>query len=265
MTDYISPFDPRFITLGRAAELIADCNPCTTRNHVMDLLKRAMWHAEFDESGTGSESDADDWLQIEVEIPRAEMTEGQLALKNRPKRLYAMRRWSITSVLFCDRCLPGDQQMIDQTFYTDRECELVYDQMANIPYTDFPPHGRERLDGIFIAQSKLKKWLIDQGYPVPDFLKDTKTYSSSKPDLKIVQPSAEETQPAQDNKCQGRPELPGWSYVKQLVREIKANHPDLQHKQIAYQAHERAKGQFDEKDIPSEATIQRRFKELLQD
>ncbi len=88
MSNYISPLDLNYVAVGRAAELIADTDPCLSAMRVLDAFKRALFAGEFDSTHADSGTPGGEWLQIEVVVPRAEMTQGQLALKTRPKQLY---------------------------------------------------------------------------------------------------------------------------------------------------------------------------------
>jgi len=61
----------------------------------------------------------------------------------------------------------------------------------------------------------------------------------------------------------GRPQKRAWPRVVELVRQLAAEHPDWQKKELAGEAWKRASKEFSEHELPSEATIQRHMAEIL--
>jgi hypothetical protein len=285
MSDFVSPLDDRYIKVGRAAELMAKANPCTTRTDIMDLFKRALFSGEFDSTLDVQYVPGCEPMQIEVNHPRLEVTADQLALKTDPRRHYEMNRNSITSVLYCDGALPGDQEVMDRYLYIEGKQEAVYSHLVKIAFDEFPEIGQQRLADIYISKGKLKGWLISNGQEVPDFLADAPTPPQpTNPDFELYDFPAEtlgsrrengraQPQDAEDAanddiddesaNGRGRPELAGWKTVVDAARALKANDPDMLNKVIAHEAREIALRQFREIDVPSEKTIVRRMKDIL--
>ena len=61
----------------------------------------------------------------------------------------------------------------------------------------------------------------------------------------------------------GRPQKRAWPRVVELVRQLAAEHPELQKKELAGEEWKRASKEFSEHDLPSEATIQRHMADIL--
>lgn len=81
-------------------------------------------------------------------------------------------------------------------------------------------------------------------------------YLPSKPE-----PKAESDSCGDD--IRGRPRKAAWKRIRELVRELHAADPTKQRSLLAFDAHERAKLEFDEKDLPSVQTIIRQMKNIL--
>lgn len=282
MSDFVSPLDDRYIKLGRAAELMAKANPCTTRLDVMELFKRALFSGEFDSRLDEQYVPGCEPMQIEVNHPRPEVTADQLALKTDPRRHYEMNRNSITSVLYCDGALPGDQDVMDRYLYTEGKQKAVYNHLVKVAFDEFPEFGQQRIADIYISKGKLKGWLIWNEREVPDFLSDAPTPPA--PESKLYDFPAKSSgdghangeAPRQDvegaanddvedelSNGRGRPELAGWKTIVNAARELKAEYPEMLNKNVAHEAREIALREFRENDVPSEKTIVRRMKDIL--
>ena len=61
----------------------------------------------------------------------------------------------------------------------------------------------------------------------------------------------------------GRPELPGWRIVREHIVKSYDADPTKHFKILAYEARQEALKSCDERDTPSENTILRRMKEIL--
>ncbi len=259
MADYPSPVDPDFITLGRAADLIVEADPCLTLRQVTEFFKCAVFAGKFDAPLGAVRWPGQEPLQIEVTMPAAEQTEGQLALETRPTRLYEMNRDSIASVIFCEAGLPGRQDILDRWFYREGKKEEVFDHLVNSPLTKFPEIGQKMIADIRISRTRLKAWLSDHDRPVPPGLGPALPGSMTSSNAKFEAAARNDNGP----KPLGRPELLAWSAVRDHVARIYDADPSRPLKALAHEARGEALKSFAEYDVPSETTILRRMKEIL--
>lgn len=282
MSDYVSPLDYRYIKLGRAAELMAEANPCTTHLDIMELFKRALFSGEFNSALDMQYVRGCEPMQIEVNHPRPEVTADQLALKTDPMRHYEMNRNSITSVLYCDGALPGDQEVMDRYLYTEGKQKAVYSHLVKVAFDEFPEFGQQRIADIYISRGKLKGWLIWNEKEVPDFLSDAPTPPAPESRLydfptkssgngnangealrREIEDTANERVDDELANGRGRPELAAWRAIGNAARAIKDENPEKLNKIVAHEAREIALREFREIDVPSEKTIVRRMKDIL--
>jgi len=115
MPDHISPLDERFITLGRAAMLIAKENPATSPAKVLDQFSRAIFAGEFDppavnlvdEEAIKMRNAPENWLHILIETPAVWLSPEQRKLSPRPVEYFGANRSTVTSVMYSMDALPG--------------------------------------------------------------------------------------------------------------------------------------------------------------
>jgi len=258
MLDHPDTAEQRYFALRRAAELIASADVFLTADQMLERLKRAIFRGEFDAPVSARPVPGLEFLRVAVDIPRCEMTEIQRALKTRVKRLYEMNRDSIASVIHCEGGLPGDRHLLDQWIYDSERKKEVFNHLMATPLSDFPEIGQKMIADIRISQARIADWLAIHGYPAPDWLKEP-----SGVDLKIEGVASERPKKIARKKEPGRPELPGWRIVREHIVKAYDADPEKPFKILAYDARQEALNSCDERDTPSENTILRRMKEIL--
>jgi len=259
MSEYTATADSRYLALRRAAELIASADPFLTADQMQERLKRAIFSGEFDATDSPSRMSGLEFLRIAVVIPECENTQAQQALKTRVKRFYEMNRDSIASVIFCEGGLPGDQCLLDQWLYDGERKKEVFNHLTTTPLPDFPEIGRRMIADIRISWARIADWLAIHDYPVPSILKERDKAPAA------VDRSAAAERPVSivRKKEQGRPELPGWRIVREHIVKSYDADPEKPFKILAYEARQEALKHCDKRDVPSENTILRRMKEIL--
>lgn len=258
MSEYTATAGSRYLALRRAAELIASADAFLTADQMLERLKRAIFSGEFDAPVSALRAPGLEFLRIAVVIPECEMTEVQRALKTRVKRFYEMNRDSIASVIFCEGGLPGDQGLLDQWIYDGKRKREVFKHLTATPLSDFPEIGQRMIADIRISWSRIANWLAVHGYPAPPRLKEPRGVA-----LTIESAHAEKTKRTARKKVPGRPELPGWRIVREHIVKSYDADPAKPFKILAYEARQEALQHCDERDTPSENTILRRMKEIL--
>lgn len=268
MSESISAFDGNFVRLRQVATLLAQERPQCAFEDVMDLLKRSVFAGEFEppsfEVGETRE-DPRNWLHMEIEAPRCVLPAVQAVLSVRPKQLYGVNRSTITSVLLTTDALPGGwvewEPLLDVSAppYT---AENGFSALAAIPFRDFPESGRRELEALLIPKEKLVPWLKERGWTLPAFLGRVAARRLAPDEVAGRQSSSAETSTSEARPV-GRPQKRAWPRVVELVRQLAAEHPDWQKKELAGEAWKRASKEFSEHELPSEATIQRHMAEIL--
>jgi hypothetical protein len=185
----------------------------------------------------------------------------QAALQVRPKQLYGVNRETIASVLLTTDALPGDNTRWWPVFdhsAPDYKPDNAFSALAAIPYRDFPERGRRELEALLVPKAKLAAWFGERGQSVPAFLAGQ---------VSKARRSGEQAAgpPGRDARPIGRPHKPAWPRIVQLVRQLHQQHPDWQRKHLASEAWRRATGEFNESELLSVSTIQRRMAEILND
>jgi hypothetical protein len=186
------------------------------------------------------------------------MTDSERALKTRVTRYYEMNRDSIASVIYCEGGLPGEQGLLHQWIYDPAQRSEVFNHLTATPLSDFPETGRRMIGDIRISRARIANWLAMNGYPAPPILRE--------PDgIRLTIEGAATKVPAtvKRKKEQGRPELPGWRIVREHIIKLRDADPEKPHKVLAHEARQEALKHCDKLDVPSENTILRRMKEIL--
>ena len=264
MPDHISPLDDEYISLGRAATLIAQERPRADPSQVLDFFKRAIFSGELDPPPFGALKTREhpgNWLHMEIEVPKCELSQDQAALPIRPRKLYGVNRETVASVLLTTDALPGGAQRWWAMFDIGRPAynrEDAFEALAAIPLREFPQRAHRELEAILIPIHKLALWLGQQGQRIPAFL--LRLLGMKEPDQASAQPEGTDT-PAM--RSQGRPKKTAWPRVVKLVHQLRREHPDWQKKQLAYEAWQIARAEFSERELPSVTTIQRSMVEIL--
>ena len=264
MPDHISPLDDDYISLGRAATLIAQERPRADPSRILDMFKRAIFSGELDPPPFGALKTREHpayWLHMEIEAPKCELSQDQAALPIRPRKLYGVNRGTVASVLLTTNALPGGAQpwwaMLDlgTPIYNP---ESAFEALAAIPLREFPQRAHRELEAILIPVHKLALWLGQQRQRIPAFL--LRSLGVKEPGPAAAKP---ECAGAPTMRSQGRPPKAAWPRVVQLVHQLRGEHPDWQKKQLAYKAWQIARAEFSDTDLPSIATIQRSMAEIL--
>ena len=264
MPDHISPLDDDYISLGRAATLIAQERPRADPSRILDMFKRAIFSGELDPPPFGALKTREhpgNWLHMEIEAPKCELSQDQAALPIRPRKLYGVNRETVASVLLTTNALPGGAQAWSAMFNVGMPVQdrgNAFGALVAIPLREFPRRAQRELEAILIPVHKLALWLGQQGQRIPAFL--LRSAGVKAPGLAAANPECVDT-PAM--RSQGRPQKAAWPRVVQLVHQLRNEHPDWQKKQLAYEAWQIARTEFFETELPSVATIQRSMAEIL--
>lgn len=266
MTAYISPFDDRFLTLGRAARLAAEKHPGLDSADVMDMLARAVFAGAFDpppldafdEAALRAREAPENWPHIPIETPAPWLTPAQAKLSPKPQQYFGANRLTIASVMQSAGELPGAaSQWRDLLHDLSRPegQEEAFAALAKTPLAHYPEAGRRFLEGIYVPREKLRRWFALRQVPVPQFLRDGEKSAD------MEKPAA--NRPPPEPPARGRPQKAAWQRITQALLTLRAENPAMQRKALAYEAWKRAAEEFDESDLPSIATIQRKLGEIL--
>ena len=264
MPDHISPLDDDYISLGRAATLIAQGRPRADPSQVLDMFKRAIFSGELDPPPFGALKTREhpaNWLHMEIEAPKCELSQDQAALPIRPRKLYGVNRETVASVLLTTNALPGGARAWSAMFNVGIQVqnrEAAFEALVAIPLREFPQRAHRELEAVLIPIHKLALWLGQRGQRIPAFL--LRSLGEKRPDAAAAKL---ERADAPAMRSQGRPQKAGWTRVVQLVHQLRAEHPHWQKKLLAYEAWQIAQGEFSKTELPSVATIQRSMAEIL--
>lgn len=263
MPNFISPLDDTYIRFDAAADILAKAKGTVTADSMLEMLTLAMWRGAFDPP---DRKDEENWLFIPIEQPRVLLTDGQRALKPLPVEYYGAARATIISVMYCSDFLPGERSgwasMLERrdnlTYLHDKES--AFQALPQMPLRSYSEDGKSYLCSIYIPRAMLQGWLDRRSQDFCSlFIPSGNAFSVSG------------SSPANDTKLEhtapkrGRPRMPAWEFIKIWAFKLKADHPDIQNKELAGRLYERAATLFDEKDMPSEATIVRQLAKILRD
>lgn len=267
MPDHISPLDERFITLGRAAALVAKENPATSPAKVLDLFARAIFTGEFDppaadifdEEALRKRNASENWLHVPIESPAVWLSPEQRKLSPRPVEYFGANRSTIASVMSSMDALPGQSDqwsslLEDMTLRSGKE--EAYTALSKTPLDRFPLSGRRFLAEAYAPKQKLRAWFEAQGLPLPAFLE---TPIAARPGRAG---SVFNHQRTEGKQGQGRPKKSSWPRIAEILMKLREEHPRMQKKELAYEARRIAAESIDDGDLPSVATIQRRMAEI---
>jgi hypothetical protein len=266
MQPFISPLDPAYISLKRAAASIAADHGDVEPDEVMDLLKYAVLNEEFEhpqiQIRVSNNPEAWNLPILRLEIPHRGYVRRRLAVEDEPQEYFAVKAATVAEVLLERDALPGTPEHWAAYAVFPRNPEISEDLhalLARIPYGSFPSKGQEILGDIRIARVKLRAWMTFKGYDLPDFLK--KVTLPVRPGLRLVHDQAVE---AAAEAPRGRPRKAAWPRIETLIREMHAADPATPRSVLAFDAHKQASAEFDEKDLPSLETVQRQVKSILE-
>ena len=233
----------------------------------MDMLARAVFAGAFDPpSVEGLDEQArkaceapENWPHVPIETPPPWLTPSQRQLSPRPQEYFGANRLTIASVMHSEGGLPGEAAQWDDLLrdITRPECqEEAFAALTKTPFAHYPQGGRRFIEGIYVPRTKLRRWFELRQIPVPQFLRDDE------------EPG--DTENAAAAKCapietitRGRPQKAAWRCVTEALLKLRAEKPTMQRKAMAFAAWKRAAEEFDESDLPSTATIQRKLGEIF--
>ncbi len=266
MTAYISPFDDRFLTLGRAARLAAEKHPGLDSADVMDMLARAVFAGAFDpppldafdEAALRAREAPENWPHIPIETPAPWLTPAQAKLSPKPQQYFGANRLTIASVIQSAGGLPGAalqwRDLLHDLCRPEGQ-EEAFAALANTPLAHYPEAGRRFLEGIYITREKIRRWFALRDIPVSQFLHDGGEPADTE--------NAAAECPSSEPPARGRPKKAAWRCITEALLKLRAENPTMQRKALAFEAWKRAAEEFDESDLPSIATIQRKMGGIL--
>lgn len=265
MPTHISPLDNTYVSLKRAAQLTARDQPGVEPDEIMDLFKHALFAGEFERPETTVEaatcSEELNLPLLRIEAPYTGRARPRLALDCQPHEYFAVKVTTIAEILAERDALPGAVQSWAAFTVFPRDPEIAYDMhhtLARIPYSAFPTKARAILGEIYLTKVKLRAWMIYQGYEVPAFLRDVRP--PRRRELHLLRSC---TEGAASKAARGRPRKAAWACIEALITEMYAADRKTPHKALAFDALEKTKSEFDEKDLPALGTIERRMKSIL--
>jgi hypothetical protein len=115
------------------------------------------------------------------------------------------------------------------------------------------------LKGIFVPRRLLQKWL-NRRSNIFDSIID---WSETEPPHRLTTQPANDAERSAPRSTRGRPSLPAWDKIEVWAKQLDAENPDIQRKQLAGLLYEKALKQFDEAAVPNETTILRRLGRIL--
>lgn len=265
MPSFISPLDKNYISLKRAALLVAQDQAGIEPEAIMDLFKHALFTGEFEEARTSAwrvRQDSDWNLPLlRMEAPPNGRLCPPLAVDAQPQEYFAVKSATIADVLLERNALPGSPE--DWAVFTgfprnENAADDLRHMLARIPYETFPAKGQAILGDICLVKVTLCGWMTGKGYDLPPFLRDVRP--AKRPSLRLVHSRHGETAA---EVSRGRPPKAAWPRIEALIREMYASNPETPRSVLAFDAHKAAAAEFDEKDLPSLETVQRRMKSIL--
>lgn len=260
---FISPLDGNYISLKRAALLIAHERPGIESGEIMDLFKHAIFTGEFERDECRVEgierTDDRNFLLLRIEAPPTNHLH-RLPLDAQPQEYLAVKGETVAEILSERDALPGRAEAWAAFAQFPRDAAEVKEALrtlAHIPYSAFPAGGQAILGGIVLTKVKVRAWMGFNGYELPTFLCDL-----SQPADRSASDSAEN---AHAKPPRGRPRKPGWMRVEQLIREMHAANPAMPLGTLAFDACKQAAAEYPKRDLPSWETVLRNMKTILSD
>ncbi|MBA4338760.1 MAG: hypothetical protein C0421_07945 [Hyphomonas sp.] len=272
-----SPLDASCIRFDAASELIAARDPAISHGAAIDLLVRAVWNGDFEPPPLSSpyptraqleaRAQRDAWMLVPIEAPRTSLSDGQAGLSVRPVEFFKAGRKSIIDVMYCRGLLPGDiagwHALLDWRVEDParREAEAL-SALARIPVSAYTAEARVYLASLIIPRSKLQAWLDTRSAKFHSLFVPIEP---SVPAAPAPPAAANDSGEAATAHRRGRPVLAAWPMIEAAAHQINRENPDLPRKVLAGQLHQLALREFDEDDVPNEATILRRLGSILGD
>jgi hypothetical protein len=180
MRAFISPLNDDFITLKRAALLIARERSGIEPGDIMETFTHAIFADEFEreEIAVRGVEPADDWNLplLLIEVPLRPGFVRRLPLESQPQEYFAVKAATVAEVLSVRDALPGSAEVWSAFAESPRSPGVLDDTLcalAHTPYAAFPSKAHDILSNIVISKIKLRAWMTFKGYELPSFLKDT--------------------------------------------------------------------------------------------
>jgi hypothetical protein len=263
MPSHISPLDGNYISLKRAALLIAREQSGIEPDEIMDTFKHALFSREFERQEIAIERmpPTEDWnlplLRIEAPPPRWSAAL-RLPIDRSPQEYFAVKGPTVADVLGERDALPGRSE--DWAAFTGfpREAEIVDEGLsilALIPFATFPAVAQAILGDIMLAKIKLRAWMEFKGYELPRFLEGVLPPTDCEDDTGAANSAPKASR--------GRPRKPGWELIEKLVIEMHAVNPATPLGTLAFDAWKRAAAEFPREELPSWETVLRHMKAIL--
>jgi hypothetical protein len=279
MPEYlIAPLD-HYISVQAAAKLIAAERPETSFEQVMDTFMQAMFSGEFEPPDLSPlRRDEANWmLHLRIEKPALDAAARAVPLDERPTAYYAVGAASILRFLDSRRALPCDlERPRKQVFCHDiqlGDLEKTLGELASTPFAGFPEAGRTILGDMLMSRAHLRNWMRNQELSRPQLLGRAEQGSSGKsrptdgsdPDKHGtgVAGALQPNRARRSRRERGRPPKRAWERIFAIARDIYSHNPHLKRSALAVETRRVARLEFDETDLPSVKTIERRMKEII--
>lgn len=264
---FISPLDGNYISLKRAAFLIAREQPGIESDDIMELFTHAIFAGEFEreESRIHGIEPADDWNLplLRIEAPRRIGLVPRLPLDAQPQEYIAVKAMTVAEILSERDALPGGADDWSEFATLPLGAAVAEDMLyvlAHIRYSAFSPRAHAILGDIVVAKGQLRAWMVLKGYELPSFLKGIALPARKEA---IGKPAEMHADGVAADAARGRPRKTGWHRVEELIRAMHAADPAAPRSVLAFDAHKIAATEFAEKELPSLETITRRMKTIL--
>src|SRR5437879_2274822 len=171
MRAFISPLDDDFISLKRAALLIAREQPGIGPDEIMEMFKHAIFAREFEreEITIHDVEPAADWNLplLRIEVPPGTGFVPRLPVDAQPQEYFAVTGATVAEVLSARDALPGGAEVWSAFAESPHGPGVVDDTLyalAHIPYAAFPSQACGILGDIVLAKIKLRTWMAFKGY-----------------------------------------------------------------------------------------------------
>ncbi|MGB8601639.1 MAG: hypothetical protein WCD42_05525 [Rhizomicrobium sp.] len=290
--DFISPLNDEYISIERAAHLIASELEGTDVASALEMFKHAIFSREFDYNTSPIPGipihDDRNYPLVAIEAPGAETGVSQeVPVNSRPQKRYGFNAEGIAERLDHQKILPEGIEPLNDfmnrqaddphaigAIAKKRWIEASLKNLALISLAAYPAKAQALIRDIYFFKPKLIAWMELKDHRIPNGLEQWRNrYSGDRADEALTSfdqaeavPSGVSPLPTRDAKSpaqRGAPPKAAWLRAYELGPQLREAHPSLSNKQIAAEIFRRLSLEFDEKDVPSEKTIYRRMKDIL--
>ena len=176
---FVSALDENFISLKRAAIMIAREQFGFEPREFMEMFKHALFMHEFERKEIAvpghENSDALNLPLLRIEAPPTQRTVRGLPPEDQPQELFPVYAQTVAEVLNEREALPGTAEtwpMFNESPYSAVAMDNALHDLARIPYGAYPAKGQDILGAILLSRAKLAVWMQAKKYALPSFLKD---------------------------------------------------------------------------------------------